>query len=156
MHGLVTECCTVYRAACDILPNSTVHDPGNPATDHRRVRAVDMPGDEHKKWKFLMEGYFIPMNRRTVELLREKVHLLEVPGVTPASIPQFLKHAAAFEALHKMAQAGSETNEDTPASAGSAASPRRSVSACSACARSTAATCMSWGRADGALCGASS
>lgn len=56
--------------------------------------------DEEPQWVHYLENYFLPNNRRIINLLVNNVHLWE-GKVVPTSFLRFLDYAIGFEALHK-------------------------------------------------------
>jgi hypothetical protein len=104
LYGLVRESQAIYEVACEILPTS--------GDSVKRIDVGKFQGGDIIKWRFLIEQYWFPLNREIIKLLRTRVHLLE-DGKMPDSFEAFLKHAAGFEALHRLWQEkGEETHKE--------------------------------------------
>jgi len=103
LAGLVREATILYETACEILP--TVDGRGT-QIDTNQFKDGDVV-----RWRFFIETYWFPLNQQIVQLLRTKVYLLE-GDTMPASFLAFIRHAAAFEALHRLwKEKGEETNK---------------------------------------------
>jgi hypothetical protein len=59
--------------------------------------------EDHRVWDFFQEHFFIPINTKIRQLIRDKTHLLE-NGKMPDSFFVFLEHEAHYACLHPMWQ----------------------------------------------------
>ncbi len=104
LAGLVRESKILYETACEILP--TV-DGKRAQIDTNKFRDGDII-----RWRFFIETYWFPINQQIIQLLRTKVYLLEEEQMPPSFLA-FIRHAAAFEALHRLwKEQGQETNKE--------------------------------------------
>jgi hypothetical protein len=95
LMGLIEESNTLYTVACEILPTKET------AHGTKRIDMEKFYGGDIKKWRFFIEEYWFPINKKIIELIRTKIYLLEEKEL-PESYHAFLKHAAGFEALHRL------------------------------------------------------
>lgn len=59
-----------------------------------------LPPDEERLWVHYLENYFLPNNRKIVNLVTEHVHLWAGETVPPSFLA-FLDYAVGFESLHR-------------------------------------------------------
>jgi len=104
LAGLITESKILFDTACHILP--TVNN------QKREIDASRFQGSDIDRWRFFIETYWFPINQQIVHLLRTKVYLLEEDQLPPSFVA-FIRHAATFEALHRLwKEKGLETKQE--------------------------------------------
>ncbi len=64
------------------------------------VGSIPLTDEEKNIWVHYLENYYLPNNRKIVEIIKEKIHLL-VGDELPKSFLSFIDYAVAFEAAHK-------------------------------------------------------
>ena len=88
--GLLYEQAAVWDVITRLVP-----------MDGERPRRSEFGPQDWEKWNFFSEHHLIPIQRKVMDLVWAKVHLLN-ENTLPASLAQFIRNAAQFEALHTL------------------------------------------------------
>jgi hypothetical protein len=88
--GLIQHSRIIFEVAAQKLPTK------DNLIDFTQFSAIDCD-----IWHFFVESYFLPINARIRDLIRAKMHLLDI-GILPKSFEVFFLHEVQFEALHRL------------------------------------------------------
>lgn len=89
VYGLLLENDRVRRQVQEQLGRQIVFEGGR-----------SLEPDEEKLWVHFLENYFLPNNRKIIDLITNNVHLWTGNSVPPSYL-KFLDYAIGFESLHK-------------------------------------------------------
>jgi hypothetical protein len=89
IYGFLLENDRLRQVIQEQFGRIIIFEGGNPLTE-----------EEQKIWILFLETYFLPNNRKIIDILTKKVHLLQGYQY-PKSFLAFLDYAIGFEALHK-------------------------------------------------------
>lgn len=89
IYGLLLENDRHRKDIEEIFGRSIIFEGGNPLSE-----------EEQKIWLHYLENYYLPNNRKIVEVIKSNIHLLQGTSL-PKSFINFIDYTVAFEASHK-------------------------------------------------------